>query len=262
MKFKLVSREYRDKTIIEIGGVKIGEKFIVIAGPCSVENRGQILETAEIVKKQGADILRGGTYKPRTSPYSFQGLGKKGLELLKEAGEKYKLPIVTEVLDPRHVDLVAEYADILQIGARNMQNYPLLKEVGKISKPVILKRGLASTIEEWLLAAEYIIVGGNENIILCERGIRTFADFTRFTLDLSAIPVVKELSHLPIIVDPSHASGKREYVKPLSLAAIAVGADGIMVEVHPNPENALSDGPQSLTPIQFGELMGEIKRWI
>jgi len=261
-KFKLTSKEHREKTVVEVGGRKIGEDFVIIAGPCSVESREQILETAKFLKEVGADMLRGGAFKPRTSPYSFQGLGEEALKWLREAGDETGLPVVTEVLDTRHVDLVAKYADVLQIGARNMQNTPLLREVGKRKMPVLLKRGFSSTIEEWLLAAEYIMLEGNENVILCERGIRTFEPSTRFTLDISAVPVVKELSHLPVIVDPSHAAGKRSLVIPLARAAAAVGADGIMVEVHPNPSEALSDGPQSLTFEDFRRLISEVRRWI
>jgi len=259
MPLKLVSKEYKDKTIIKIGSVEIGRKPIIIAGPCSVESREQIIETAIAVKETGAHILRGGTFKPRTSPYSFQGLGEEGLKYLREAGDIAGLPIVTEVLDPRMVRLVAEYADILQIGARNMQNFPLLREVGRVDKPVILKRGFGATIEELLYAAEYIMLEGNENVILCERGIRTFEKSTRFTLDIAAIPVLKELTHLPVIVDPSHATGKRTLVPPLAKAALAAGADGIMVEVHPNPEKALSDGAQTLTLEMFKDLVRGLK---
>ena len=262
MKFKLVSKDFKDKTIVEVGEVKIGENFIVIAGPCSVKNKEQIFEVAKAIKAEGGHILRGGAFKPRTSPYSFQGLGEEGLKLLREAADAYGLPVVTEVLDPRMIKLVEKYADILQIGARNMQNFPLLKEVGRSRKPVLLKRGLSATIEEWLLAAEYIMLEGNENVILCERGIRTFEKMTRFTLDISAVPVIKELSHLPIVVDPSHAAGKRSLVKPLVKAALAVGADGVMIEIHPNPSSALSDGPQSLTLKEFSSLMRELRKWL
>ena len=262
MKFKLVSKEHKDKTVFKVNGVKIGEEFIIIAGPCSVESREQVFKTAEVVKRCGGHVLRGGAFKPRTSPYSFQGLGEEGLKILREAGDKFNLPVVTEVMDTKLVKLVEKYADILQIGARNMQNFPLLKEVGRSSKPVLLKRGFSSTVEEWLLAAEYIMLEGNEKIILCERGIRTFEKATRFTLDISAVPVVKELSHLPIIVDPSHAAGRRSLVKPLAKAALAVGADGVMVEVHPDPPKALSDGNQSLNFEEFKELVRELKKWI
>jgi 3-deoxy-7-phosphoheptulonate synthase len=257
---KLV-RKKGPKKIIKIGDVKIGDKeIVVIAGPCAVEGKYQLFKIAKTVKKFGASILRGGVFKPRTSPYSFQGLGKKGLELLAEVREKIGLPVVTEVMSINEVNLVADYADALQIGARNMQNFPLLREVGKIKKPVILKRGFGCTIEEWLAAAEYILLGGNKNVILCERGIRTFENITRFTLDLSSVPLIKHLTSLPIIVDPSHAAGRADLVEPLALASIAAGADGIMVEVHHNPKNALSDGKQSLTLSQFKSLMEKIKR--
>ncbi len=259
MPFKLVSRKYRDKTIVRVGDVEFGRKTVIVAGPCSVESREQIMETAIAVKEAGAHVLRGGAFKPRTSPYSFQGLGEKGLMLLREVGDTLGIPVVTEVLDPRMVRLVAEYADILQIGARNMQNFPLLKEVGRINKPVILKRGFGATIEELLYAAEYIMLEGNEDVILCERGIRTFEKYTRFTLDIAAIPVLKELTHLPVIVDPSHAAGKRTLVSSLAKAALVAGADGIMVEVHPNPEKALSDGAQSLTLEMFKGLMRDLR---
>lgn len=256
---KLVTKKY-PKKIIKIGEVKVGEKeVVVIAGPCAVEGRDQLFTIARAIKKSGASILRGGAFKPRTSPYSFQGLGKEGLELLKEVREKIGLPIVTEVMSVNDINLVASYADALQIGCRNMQNFPLLREIGKIDKPVILKRGMGSTIEEWLAAAEYILLEGNKNVILCERGIRTFETFTRFTLDLSSVPLVKNLTPLPIIVDPSHAAGKAELVTSLALAAIAAGADGIMVEVHYNPSKALSDGQQSLTLKEFENLMKKVK---
>ena len=260
--FKLVSREFRqDNTIIELNGVKIGaEKIVVMAGPCAVESEGQVKLIAESIKAAGADVLRGGAYKPRTSPYAFQGMEEEGLKLLAEAREKTGLCIVTEVVNPQCVPLVGKYADILQVGARNMQNFDLLRELGKIRKPVLLKRGLSATIEEWLMAAEYLMSGGNYNVILCERGIRTFETYTRNTLDLSAIPIVKGLSHLPVIVDPSHGTGQRRLVSSMCKAAIAAGADGLMVEVHPDPERALCDGPQSLNPIQFKELMVELRR--
>ncbi len=247
------------RKIVEVGDVRIGEKFVVIAGPCSVESEEQIMVAAEAVKRAGADLLRGGAFKPRTSPRSFQGLGEEGLKLLRKAGDAFGLPIVTEVLDPRHVSLVSKYADMLQIGARNMQNFPLLREVGKSGMPVLLKRGFASTVEEWLSAAEYILMEGDEEIVLCERGIRTFSSSTRFTLDISVVPVLRELTTLPVIVDPSHAAGRREIVPPLAKAAKAVGADGIMVEVHPDPDRALSDGRQSLTLEQFERLMRELR---
>jgi len=259
--FKLVSREFRSKpTIIKLNGnVNIGSnKITIIAGPCAVESRKQLLEISKSLENAGASILRGGAFKPRTSPYSFQGLEKKGLKLLAKMREETGLPIVTEVMSPEDVDLVANYADILQIGTRNMQNYSLLKNVGKINKPVLLKRGMSATIEEFLLSAEYIVSNGNSKVVLCERGIRTFEKMTRNTLDLSIIPIVKRLSHLPIIVDPSHATGKRELVEPMAKAAVAAGADGIMVEVHSNPEKALVDGNQSLRLDDFSKLMYEL----
>ncbi len=263
--FKLASREFKkENTIVEIvseqQNVKIGDKkIIIIAGPCSVESRERIIEIAKIVKNAGADCLRGGAFKPRTSPYSFQGLGEDGLKFLAEARKITGLPVVTEVMNTQTVELVAKYADILQIGARNMQNFDLLKEVGKIKKPVLLKRGLSATVEEFLMSAEYILSQGNYNIILCERGIRTFETSTRFTLDLNAIPVVKHLSHLPVIVDPSHGVGVRNYIPYMCKAAIACGADGLLIEVHPEPEKAFSDGPQSLLPEQFSQTIKEIK---
>lgn len=259
--FKLASREFKPKdSVIHINGLKIGgEEVIVMAGPCAVESKEQVLETAIAVKKAGAKILRGGAFKPRTSPYSFQGLGKQGLEFLAYAKYKTGLYIVTEVLEPKDVPLVSQYADILQIGARNMQNFALLEEVGKISKPVLLKRGMSSTLEELLLSAEYILSNGNYNVILCERGIRTFEKYTRNTLDISAVPVIKKLSHLPVIVDPSHSTGQKDLVNPISKAAIAAGADGLIIEVHPHPDKALCDGPQSLTVTEFEKLMKELK---
>ena len=260
--YKLVGREFRvEDTVIDISGLKIGnEEIVVIAGPCSVESRPSIMKTAEEVKKGGASILRGGAFKPRTSPYDFQGLGIEGLELLVEAGKKTGLPVISELMDPRDIESVSAHVDILQIGARNMQNFNLLKEVGKIRKPVMLKRGLSATIKEFLMSAEYIASQGNSQIILCERGIRTFETATRNTLDLSAIPVLKEETHLPIFVDPSHAAGRWELVEPLSMAAIAAGADGLMIEVHDDPENALSDGAQSLKPSKFNNLMDRVAR--
>ncbi|MEA3485276.1 MAG: 3-deoxy-7-phosphoheptulonate synthase [Candidatus Aerophobetes bacterium] len=259
--YKLVSREFKGKdTIVRVKNVEIGgKKVVVIAGPCSVENEELLLETAQKVKAAGASILRGGAFKPRTSPYSFQGLGKKGLEYLGKASKITGLPVVTEAMDTRQVELVSRYADIIQIGARNMQNFDLLKEVGKVDKPVLLKRGIASTIKEFLMSAEYILSSGNDNVILCERGIRTFEDATRFTLDLSAVSLIKELSHLPIIVDPSHATGERRLICPMSRAAIAAGGDGLMIEVHPRPEEALSDGFQSILPEDFQQLMKEVR---
>ncbi|WZL73141.1 3-deoxy-7-phosphoheptulonate synthase [Clostridiaceae bacterium 35-E11] len=260
--FKLASRMFHPKdTIIQIGEQQIGGGNIaVMAGPCSVESEEQLMTIAYSVKEHGATFLRGGAFKPRTSPYSFQGLGEDGLKLLKKAKEETGLPIVTEVMCMETFDIVEAYADVLQIGARNMQNFPLLKKAGKSKLPILLKRGLSATIEELLMAAEYIMSEGNVNVILCERGIRTFENYTRNTLDLSAIPVIKELSHLPIIVDPSHATGKWSMVEPLSKAAIAVGADGLMIEVHHQPEQALSDGAQSLKPHKFGYLMESIRK--
>ncbi|MBI4004448.1 MAG: 3-deoxy-7-phosphoheptulonate synthase [Candidatus Omnitrophica bacterium] len=259
--YKLVSREFRpEDTIVTVNGLKIGGKQLVImAGPCSVENRQMLLETAKAVKVAGAQFLRGGAFKPRTSPYSFQGLGEEGLKLLREAAKATGLNVVTELMDVRDIELVERYADIMQIGARNMQNFELLKEVGQSHKPVLLKRGLSATITEFLLAAEYLLSQGNFNVILCERGIRTFEDQTRFTLDLNAVPVIKKRSHLPVIVDPSHGTGSWEYVGPMAKAAVAAGADGLMIEVHPNPEVALSDGPQSLLPKKFAALVKELK---
>ena len=259
--YKLVSREFKhENSIINIGRVKVGgKKIAVIAGPCSVENREMLIRIAKDVKKAGASMLRGGAFKPRTSPYSFQGLGEEGLKYLKEAREKTGMPVVTEVMDIRDIGLIEKYVDVLQIGARNMQNFNLLKEVGMSKKPVLLKRGISSTIIELLMSAEYILANGNFNVMLCERGIRTFEDQTRFTLDLSAIPVLKKLTHLPVIVDPSHAAGKWGYVPALSKAAIAAGADGLMIEVHPKPEEAFSDGAQSLVPDNFGRMMKDLK---
>jgi 3-deoxy-7-phosphoheptulonate synthase len=260
--YKLVSREFKkEDSIIKIReDIEIGGKEVVlIAGPCSIESKEQLREVARKVKEAGAKVLRGGAFKPRTSPYTFQGLGKGGLEILKEVSEEFNIATVTEVMDPRDVELVSEYADVLQIGARNMQNFNLLKEVGQTQKPVILKRGMSATVKEFLMSAEYILSEGNFNVILCERGIRTFEEFTRNTLDLSCVPAVKQLSHLPIIVDPSHATGKWNLVSPLSKAAIACGADGLLIEVHSNPEEALSDGPQQLIPDKFSQLVKELK---
>jgi len=258
--YKLVSREFKQEdTIVDVGGVLIGgNNMVVMAGPCAVESREQLLQSAEIVKKAGAQFLRGGAYKPRTSPYAFQGLEVRGLEMLAEAREKTGLKIVTEVVDVESVSVVSDYADMLQIGSRNMQNFQLLKTVGKTNKPVLLKRGLSATINEWLNAAEYIMSEGNYNVVLCERGIRTYEEYTRNTLDLSAVAAVKNISHLPIIVDPSHGTGRWELVAPMSRAGIAAGADGLMIEVHPNPAEALSDGKQSLTPENFTILMQEV----
>ncbi len=259
--YKLASRELKkEDTIVPVGPIKVGGKrIVVIAGPCAVESREQILETARIVRASGAVALRGGAFKPRTSPYSFQGLGEEGLKYLKEAGETFGMPIVTEVVATEYVDLMEEYVDLFQIGARNMQNFELLKKVGRTGKPVVLKRGLSATIEEWLMAAEYLLAHGTDHVILCERGIRTFETYTRNTLDISAIPVIKKLSHLPILVDPSHATGIREKVPPVALAAIAAGADGLIIEVHPDPSKALSDGAQTLYPEQFEKLMRDIE---
>lgn len=259
--YKLASREFKEeKTIVDVAGVKFGgEKIVVIAGPCAVENRDYLLDTARAIKNSGASFLRGGAFKPRTSPYSFRGLGEEGLKLLAEARDETDLKIVTEVMTPADVGLVSHYADILQVGARNMQNFQLLDAVGKDDKPVLLKRGIAATVEEWLLSAEYILSHGNPNVIFCERGIRTYETTLRNTLDLSVIPLLNELTHLPVVVDPSHATGKRSLVNPMSKAAIVAGADGLMVEVHSNPEKALSDGPQSLTLALFDTLMKELK---
>lgn len=259
--FKLASREFQKETTqVNVNGVIFGgTKLVIVAGPCAVENEEQMLNTARMVKKAGASMLRGGAFKPRTSPYAFQGLEEEGLKILKSVSAEVGIPFVTEVVNPRDVDLVARYADMFQIGARNMQNFTLLKEVGKTKKPVILKRGLAATIEEWLMAAEYILSEGNFAVVLCERGIRTYETSTRNTLDLSAIPAIQRLSHLPILADPSHGTGKRHLVLPLSRAAVAAGADGLLIEVHPDPESALSDGPQSLNFSEFEALMNEIK---
>jgi 3-deoxy-7-phosphoheptulonate synthase len=258
--YKLASREFHPlDTIIEINGVAIGSnEIVVMAGPCAIESEEQLMSTAHAVKAAGATVLRGGAFKPRTSPYQFRGLGENGLKILAQAGKETQMPVITEVMSPDHVDLVAKYADILQIGARNMQNFILLDEVGKTKKPVLLKRGLSSSIQEWLLAAEYILAQGNEQIILCERGIRTFETYTRNTMDLSAIPIIEKVSHLPIIADPSHATGKWYLVTPLALAAVAAGADGVLIEVHPNPDLALIDGPQSLTFDNFRLLMSQL----
>lgn len=257
---KLSALQENKRTVVRVGDVKVGEGFCVIAGPCSVENERQTIETAKAVKEAGAQMLRGGAFKPRTSPYAFQGLGLQGLKILKKAKEETGLPIVTEVIDTRDVPWVTEYADVLQIGARNMQNFSLLKEVGKTQKPVLLKRGMNSTIEEWLNCAEYILDGGNYDVILCERGIRTFETYTRNTLDISAVPALRELTHLPIIVDPSHASGRVSLIPALSFAAVASGADGIMVEVHINPSEAVCDQEQALGPEQFSHMMKKIRK--
>ncbi len=259
--YKLASRHFRPGgTVVKVGDVEIGgDKVVIMAGPCSVENEDQIGRTAEAVARAGATVLRGGAFKPRTSPYSFQGLGEKGLRMLREAADRHRLKVVTEVMDKEQVPMFAEYADILQVGARNMQNYNLLRRLGELRKPVLLKRGPAATIEELLLSAEYILTGGNYDVILCERGIRTFESYTRNTMDISAIPVVKKLSHLPIVADPSHGTGRRDKVLPMARAAVAAGADGLLIEVHCDPDHALSDGAQSLWPEQFAELMGQLR---
>lgn len=258
--YKLVSREFHPQpTVIDVGGIRIGDgSLVVMAGPCAVESREQLLDAARIVRAGGAQFIRGGAYKPRTSPYSFQGLEELGLKYLAAAREETGLKVVTEVTEVDAVPVVAEYADVLQIGARNMQNFRLLKEVGRIDKPVMLKRGLSATLDEWLNAAEYIMSEGNSKVIFCERGIRTYETYTRNTLDLSAVAAIKHLSHLPVIVDPSHGTGKWRMVKPMSFAAVAAGADGLMIEMHPNPAKALSDGPQSLTPETYGDLMRDV----
>ena len=262
--FKLVGRELKKgKTIIQMDGLTIGgDQFVVMAGPCSVEYREQILTTAEKVKAAGAKILRGGAYKPRTSPYDFQGLEEEGLKLLAEAREKTGLKIVTEIITTENIDLVNEYTDIFQVGARNMQNFALLKRLGRMRKPVLLKRGMMSTLKELLMSAEYVVSQGNPDVILCERGIRTFETYTRNTLDIAAVPALKQLSHLPVIVDPSHGTGKRSLIAPVSRAAVAVGADGLIVEVHPNPEEAFSDGQQSLLPEEFSALMQGVRKYL
>lgn len=261
-KYKLVSREFKqENSVIDVGGVKIGgPEPVVMAGPCAVESMDQLMEAAQAVAAGGAQFLRGGAYKPRTSPYDFQGMAEDGLQMLRKAADKFNLKVVTEVLDQRTVEEVAEYTDVLQIGARNMQNFQLLKEVGRAGRPVLLKRGLCATIKEWLNAAEYVMSSGCDDVIFCERGIRTYETYTRNTLDLSAVVAVKELSHLPIIVDPSHGTGRRSMVSPMAKAAIAAGADGLIIEVHPHPEVALCDGDQSLTPDEFKKVMAEIKR--
>ncbi len=256
---KLVARETEKGTVVNASGVEIGRDFVVIAGPCSVESQTQLLETARAVKAAGADMLRGGAFKPRTSPYAFQGLGLQGLKILEKARQETGLPIVTEVVDPRDVSWVAEFADVLQIGTRNMQNFSLLKEVGKSGRPVLLKRGMYSTLEEWLNCAEYILSEGNPDVILCERGIRTFETYTRNTLDLSAVPAIKELSHLPIIIDPTHSTGRISLIESMSMAAAAAGADGMIVEVHHKPEEALCDANQALTPDIFSNMMKRLR---
>ena len=264
--YKLASRSFRPEgTIVRIarnGGPAVeigGERVVVMAGPCSVESREQIERSAEIVAREGANIIRGGAFKPRTSPYSFQGLGEEGLAMMREAADRHGLLVVSEVMDLTQIPLVSAYADMLQVGARNMQNFNLLRELGRQPKPVLLKRGISATIEELLLSAEYILAGGNYNVILCERGIRTFENYTRNTMDISAIPVVKKLSHLPIVADPSHGTGRRDKVAPMARAALAAGADGLLMEVHPDPDHALSDGAQSLYAAQFAELMAQLR---
>ena len=261
--YRLASIEARNETTLSKFGFGVtigGKKIVIIAGPCAVESPEQIDKVCQAIKISGAHILRGGAFKPRTSPYAFQGLREEGLHILAQARNRYKIPVITEVMDIDHIDIISEYADCLQIGARNIQNFALLKEVGKSKKPVLIKRGLATTIEELLMSAEYVLAGGNEQVILCERGIRTFETATRNTLDLSAIPVLKERTHLPVIVDPSHATGHARYVGPMSYAAIAAGADGLMIEIHPDPDKALSDGPQSLRPDEFERLMAGIRQ--
>ena len=259
--YKLASRTFKpENTVITVGDVRVGgDEVIVMAGPCSAESEEQVDATAAAVKRAGAKVLRGGAFKPRSSPYSFQGLGEEGLRLLKSAADRHNLQLVSEVMDISQLELMEEYADILQVGARNMQNFTLLRELGHAKKPILLKRGISATIEEWLLSAEYILAGGNMNVMLCERGIRTFESYTRNTLDISAIPVVQKLSHLPVLVDPSHGTGKRDKVAPMARAAVAAGADGLLIEVHCDPDHALSDGAQSLFPAQFDRLMAELR---
>jgi 3-deoxy-7-phosphoheptulonate synthase len=260
--YKLVSREFKPQSsIVKIGDVEVGGKRVVMmAGPCSVENQPMVMTVAKAVKAAGAQILRGGAFKPRTSPYSFQGLGEEGLKYLHDTAKAVGLKVVTEIMDVRDIELLEKYSDVIQIGTRNMQNFSLLKEAGQSHKPILLKRGLSATINEFLLAAEYILSQGNFNVMLCERGIRAFEDQTRFTLDLAAVPVIKKLSHLPVVVDPSHATGQWDLVGPMAKAAVAAGADGLIIEVHPNPEVALSDGPQSLLPEKFATLVKELKK--
>jgi len=259
LKLASLNGDGNERTVVVVGDVKMGEDFVVIAGPCSVESEEQTIKTAQKVKEAGANMLRGGAFKPRTSPYAFQGLGLRGLRILEKAKRETGLPVVTEVTDPRDVSWVCEYADVLQIGTRNMQNYSLLQEVGKVGKPVLLKRGMYSTLKEWLNCAEYVLAEGNPNVILCERGIRTFETYTRNTLDLGIVPSVKEVSHLPIIVDPSHATGRLSVIEPMSLAAMAAGADGILIEVHHNPSEALCDKDQAMPPDMFSRLMGKLQ---
>lgn len=260
--FKKVNRKFKpENTIVDVSGIKIGgNNVVIIGGPCAVESKKQIDEITPLVQEAGAKILRGGAYKPRTSPYSFQGLEEEGLKILYDAKKKYNIPVVSEIMSIEDIDLFVKNVDLIQVGARNMQNFALLKELGKINKPILLKRGIANTVEEWLMSAEYILAGGNSNVILCERGIRTYESSTRNTLDISSIAVIKKLSHLPIIVDPSHAAGRWEYIESLSLAAIAAGADGLIIEVHQTPETALSDGQQSLKPEKFKSLVAKCKK--
>ena len=259
--YKLASRTFKpDNTVITIGDLRIGgDEVIVMAGPCSAENENQVEAAAAAVKRAGAKVLRGGAFKPRSSPYSFQGLGEEGLRMLRAAADRHTLKLVSEIMDISQLEMMDRYADILQVGARNMQNFHLLRELGRSKKPILLKRGISATIEEWLLSAEYILAGGNMNVMLCERGIRTFESYTRNTLDISAIPVVQKLSHLPVLVDPSHGTGKRDKVAPMARAAVAAGADGLLIEVHPDPDHALSDGAQSMYPNQFERLMAELR---
>jgi 3-deoxy-7-phosphoheptulonate synthase len=259
--YKLASRTFKpSSTIVAIGDLRIGgEEVIVMAGPCSAESEAQVEATAAAVKRAGAKVLRGGAFKPRSSPYSFQGLGEEGLRMLRAAADRHDLKLVTEVMESGQIEVIERYADILQVGARNMQNYSLLRDLGHAGKPVLLKRGISATIEEWLLSAEYVLAGGNKDVILCERGIRTFESYTRNTLDISAIPVVQKLSHLPIVVDPSHGTGRRDKVAPMARAAVAAGADGLLIEVHCDPDHARSDGAQSLFPAQFERLMAELR---
>jgi len=259
--YKLASREFKpENSVVKIDGINIGsDRFVVIAGPCAVESEAQIREAAKIVKEAGANILRGGAYKPRTSPFSFQGLERVGLEFLAKVKKEFSMPVITEVVNPQDVTLVSQYADILQVGARNMQNFTLLSEIGRTKCPVVLKRGLSATITEWLTAADYLLAGGNKEVILCERGIRTFEDSVRFSLDISSVSVIKKVSHLPLLVDPSHAAGHYSLVPAIAKAAVAAGADGLLIEVHPNPKEALVDGLQSLTPSDFSRLMADIK---
>ncbi len=259
--YKLAGRTFKPAdTVVTIDDVRIGgDEVIVMAGPCSAENEQQVYTTAAAVKRAGAKVLRGGAFKPRSSPYSFQGMGEEGLRLLRNAANEHHLKLISEVMDSSQIELMGKYVDIYQVGARNMQNFALLRELGHIRKPVLLKRGISATIEEWLLSAEYILAGGNEDVILCERGIRTFETFTRNTLDISAIPIIKQLSHLPVVADPSHGTGRRDKVAPMARAAVAAGADGLLIEVHCDPDRALSDGAQSLFPVQFEQLMGELR---